>query len=156
MKWMGTLPIKGCISWQNLTMHACKFCPSPIPAALLFIMVLFLAGSQPVLAGPEASVRKIVAGREQNQRTGTGFYIHPNILATSFHVIQGAKTITAEMDEGKVRIKSLLAFDADLDWALLYTPIRGASLPLGGEFLQPWTKLQTLGFSQGKSMQKIT
>lgn len=155
MKCTGSFPIKGCIYWQNLAMHAYKLCPSPIPVALIFIIVLALAGPHSVLAGPEASVRKIVAGQEQNQRTGTGFYIHPNILATSFHVVQGAETITAELDEGKVQIRALLAFDPDLDLAFLYTPIRGTPLPLGGEFLQPWTKLQTLGFSQGKSLQKI-
>jgi serine protease Do len=86
---------------------------------------------------------------------GTAFYVHPNILATSYHVIQGATTITAVRDTTRVRITSLLAFDPKRDVALLYTPLEGPALPLGWEDLEPFAQVQALGFVSEGSVQKI-
>ena len=126
-----------------------------ISTALLLVILWTLTGPHQVMAGSETSVLRIRAGQGPEQRVGSGFYIQSNILATSFQLVRGAETITAGKGKTVVQVQAVLTFDPDLDLALLYTPARGAPLPLDGHFLEPWSRLQTMGFAQGESVQKV-
>ncbi|MFP4428880.1 MAG: serine protease [Desulfovermiculus sp.] len=116
-----------------------------------------LMASGPALAASaEDSVLKIKAEHGPTQQTGTAFYVRPNILATSYHLIQGAEIISVQVGEARIQITSVLAYDPDLDLALLYMPLRGTALPLDNDTPRPWTSLESLGFAQGESLQKVS
>lgn len=122
----------------------------------LCLLWLFIASGPVLAASAENSVLKIKAGHGPTQQSGTAFYVRPHILATSYHVIQGAEIISVQVGEAWIQITSLLTYDPELDLALVYMPLRGTPLPLGNDVLEPWTSLESIGFAKGESLQKVS
>lgn len=122
----------------------------------LCMLLLFMTSGPVLAATAENSVLKITAGHGPALQSGTAFYVRPNILATSYHIVQGSEAITVQIGEARIQITSILAYDPGLDLALLYMPLRGTPLPLDTEVPKPWTSLQSMGFARGKSLQKVS
>lgn len=66
-----------------------------------------------------------------NLGLGTGFFTEKGVIATNYHVIENASSITVKLNNGKeYKIDTILGYDKDLDLALLSLPGIGTPLPL--------------------------
>lgn len=77
---------------------------------------------------------------------GTGFYIQKNILATNFHVINGARYIELMVNDKRITIDKIINYDETKDIALLYSPIDGTPLIIGEPDLTPGSKVAAIGY----------
>ncbi|BCJ98160.1 trypsin-like peptidase domain-containing protein [Anaerocolumna chitinilytica] len=60
---------------------------------------------------------------------GTGFFLEKGVIATNYHVIKGASSISVTLNNGKeYKIETILGYNEDLDMALLSLP--GIGTPL--------------------------
>ena len=118
---------------------------------LTFFLAFFLADFlwQPACIAsdiPEASIVKI----QTDKGVGTGFYIHNNILATNYHVIEGANKIFVMADkENAIEIEWVISYDELTDIALLFIPRMGQPLPVKVSNLVYGTELISSGYPLG-------
>lgn len=69
---------------------------------------------------------------------GTGFFIEKGVIATNYHVIKGASSITVDLKNGKeYKVDTILGYDEGLDLALLSLP--GVGTPLAISKFAPKT-----------------
>jgi S1-C subfamily serine protease len=62
---------------------------------------------------------------------GSGFFIEKGLLATNYHVIEDASSITVKLTNGKeYKVTTIIGYDKDKDLALLSVPNVGTPLPL--------------------------
>lgn len=70
---------------------------------------------------------------------GTGFYVQPNLIATSFNIISGATEIDVYLDEHNIGFIGVVAYDAKRNLALLQVRDQGTPLRLSRrDSPQPW------------------
>ncbi|NLO69360.1 MAG: trypsin-like peptidase domain-containing protein [Porphyromonadaceae bacterium] len=76
---------------------------------------------------------------ETDKRQGSGFYVAPNIIATNFHVIEGASSATAQITDTdiKIQVVGYLSVDKDSDLILLQVTGCGSSTIISPVQLQP-------------------
>ena len=83
---------------------------------------------------------------------GSGFYVGPNIIATSFNLISGAKWIDAYAGDSNINVESVLAYNAKRNLAILRVTKAGNPLPLSeSNSLQPDETIYIAGHSSRTS-----
>lgn len=93
---------------------------------------------------------RIVTGTDIGMAMGTGFYVRSNIIATNFHVIDGANTIGFATNQKAIIVNKIMAYDQTTDLALLYTDIPGTPFPLSIDNLSTGMRLTAKGFPGSK------
>lgn len=86
--------------------------------------------------------------------SGTGFFIQSGIVATNYHVVEGARSMTATMADGReVEVSGLLASDSSDDLALLrLPPVDAPALALSGSrTFEPGDRIVVVGNPLGLS-----
>lgn len=120
---------------------------------ILYIFALFfptnnLAGdnTESSANNTESSIVKI----QTDKGIGTGFYVHNNILATNFHVIEGANKVLVLADKSNaVAVEWVIGYDKITDLALLFIPHIGTPLPIAVKGLNYGTPLNSSGYPLG-------
>ena len=105
---------------------------------ITIVLPLFCVNAQTARTLTPSEIYNAIVGStvvvETNTGRGSGFYVAPNIIATNFHVIEGASEATAQITNTDiiVDIVGYLAVDKDADLILLQvtgtaqTPLRFA------------------------------
>ena len=105
---------------------------------LTIVLPLFYANAQTARTLTPTEIYRAIVGStvviETDKGQGSGFYVAPNIIATNFHVIEGASTATAHITDSDITVQVVgyLAVDKDTDLILLQvtgtpqTPLRFA------------------------------
>ncbi len=113
---------------------------------VLFIVNLLWSSACIAADDPESSIVKI----QTDKGVGTGFYVHNNILATNYHVIEGANRIFVIADkENVIEIEWVINYDEITDVALLFIPRMGQPLPIRLSNLAYGTELTSSGYPLG-------
>lgn len=90
-----------------------------------FVLPLFSVNAQTARTLTPVEIYNTIVGStvviETDKRQGSGFYVAPNIIATNFHVIEGASSATAQITDTdiKIQVVGYLAVDKDSDLILL-------------------------------------
>ena len=113
--------------------------PSVILVAVLLFCILSTAPAQTVPQIAEKALAVTVSLEMQDRNgvplgRGSGFFVRPNLIATNYHVIEGAAGGTAKLvgKDTSYTIEGFTATDKINDLALLKVTIRGIKpLPLG-------------------------
>ena len=121
---------------------------------LIVVICLFYPSSWLQAQSLSNSVQKIYIQEQKMQKVGTGFFIHPNILATNYHVVKGATNLFLLNKENPVSVSTVLAFDKQTDLVLLYSPIQGKPLSFSSSPLAYGEEVTTIGYPKGESLQK--
>ena len=100
------------------------------------------------------SVSSVVALTVMNSKggmTGTGFFaLEPNIIATCYHVVAGATTITAKDSSGnEYKIEGIIDFSESMDIAILKSSKKSKTLTLDANMPTPGTNVYALGNPMG-------
>jgi len=88
----------------------------------------------------------------QPHALGSGFFVGPGLVATNYHMIEGAGGGTAKLigQEGKYRLSGVAATDAGHDLALLGVEgVTGAALTLQGDALEVGQPVFAIGNPRG-------
>ncbi len=81
---------------------------------------------------------------------GTGFFISEGVIATNYHVIEGATEISAVLTSGKTyKVNTILGYDEDLDIAILSVSAKGKPLTLSRFSPKIGNTVYTIGSSLG-------
>src|SRR5699024_5084817 len=98
----------------------------------------------------ESSVRITGSAYECGQsQTGSGFAVTGNRIVTNAHVVAGVESPQVESFDGQLYTGQVVAFDPDIDVAIIALP--GAQLPVVefGDPLEPGDAAFVLGFPSG-------
>lgn len=82
---------------------------------------------------------------------GTGFYVQKGLVATSLHVLEGAKSLQVRRagGGGKLRVKGIHALSARHDIALVRTEESGKALTASTDRLEPGDTVYAIGNPEG-------
>ena len=83
--------------------------------------------------------------------TGTGFFaLEPDIIATCYHVVNGATSITVKDSSGnEYKIEGIIDYSESLDIAILKSSKKGKMLNLDANLPSPGTNIYPLGNPMG-------
>ncbi len=100
------------------------------------------------------SVSSVVALTVMNSKggmTGTGFFaLEPDIIATCYHVVAGATSITAKDSSGnEYKIEGIIDYSEKLDIAILKSSKQSKTLTLDANMPSPGTNVYSLGNPMG-------
>lgn len=85
-----------------------------------------------------------------NTSFGTGFFISEGVIATNYHVIEGATEIKIALNTGKTyNVNSILGYDEDLDIAILSVDAKVKPLVLSSFTPKIGSTVYTIGSSLG-------
>ncbi len=113
---------------------------------VLFSATFLWTAASGAAVNQEASIVKI----QTDKGIGTGFYVHNNILATNYHVIEGANKIFVMADkENAIEIEWIINYDELTDVALLFIPRMGQPLPIKVSNLAYGAELTSSGYPLG-------
>ena len=84
--------------------------------------------------------------------SGSGFYIEPNLIVTNAHVVGDAQEVSIRFSEGMAFNGSVRFRDETLDFATIYTGVRGSPLPIRHTAIGHGEKIEALGFPQGRQV----
>ena len=101
---------------------------------ILYILILFFPASnfaENNTATSASNADNSIVKIQTDKGIGTGFYVHNNILATNFHVIEGANKVLVLADKSNaVAVEWVIGYDKVTDLALLFIPHIGTPLPI--------------------------
>ncbi|MDC1221215.1 serine protease [Salibacteraceae bacterium] len=89
---------------------------------------------------------------ETNNGLGSGFFVAPNIIATNYHVIEGATEASCYLNNTitKYKIEGYLAADQSVDLILLKVPsLNKPALPMAPEAVTPGQQVYVIGSPKG-------
>lgn len=89
---------------------------------------------------------------ETNNGLGSGFFVAPNIIATNYHVIEGATEASCYLNNTttKYKIEGYLAADQSVDLILLKVPsLNKPALPMAPEAVSPGQQVYVIGSPKG-------
>ena len=89
---------------------------------------------------------------ETNNGLGSGFFVAPNIIATNYHVIEGATEASCYVNNSttKYKIEGYLAADQNVDLILLKVPsLNKSALPMATESTSPGQQVYVIGSPKG-------
>ncbi len=86
--------------------------------------------SQTVLDTAAASVVRLQSDACEQRQSGSGFFVAPGVIATNAHVVAGADDIEISTPDGERSAGTVVAFDPDVDLALVRTTMEREPLAL--------------------------
>ncbi|WP_448519430.1 trypsin-like peptidase domain-containing protein [Rhodoflexus sp.] len=106
------------------------------PQFILFILLL-LAGAA-FAQNPEAVFKKAIKSSVNvigSGKTGSGFFVLPNVVATNFHVIEGEGEVEIHANDSDQvwKVTGVVGYDIVADLALLQVAGKGLPLALGSD-----------------------
>jgi hypothetical protein len=107
-----------------------------------------IAGAQEAASIYKKAVNSTVTIATDNGQIGSGFFVKDNLIATNYHVIEGAKTAYCYLNNYTVRytIEGYVAVDPDVDLVLLV--VSGAKRPpikMAKSGVKPGEKVYAIG-----------
>lgn len=105
----------------------------------------------PVVVNSEASVIKILGTAPSCSRRieGSGFVYAPEHVMTNAHVVAGTKTVQAVVKGGQRLSARVVAYDPDLDLAVLYVPgLEAPAMPFAQKEAATGADAIVLGYPQ--------
>jgi uncharacterized protein YkwD len=102
----------------------------------LILFVLVLTVSKAFTQNPEAVFKKAIQSSVNvigSKKSGSGFFVMPNVVATNFHVIEGEGEleIHANNSDQKWKVTGVVGYDIAADLALLQVDGKGQPFTLG-------------------------
>ena len=105
---------------------------------ITFTLILFFTSTLATAQTPQDIAKdarvSTVSLMMENNKYGSGFFVTPNHIATSYHVIEGAKSghVSPVLQEGKFPIVGVVAADKENDLVILKVfGVVGKPLPIG-------------------------
>jgi hypothetical protein len=89
---------------------------------------------------------------ETNNGLGSGFFVAPNIIATNYHVIEGATEASCYVNNStlKYKIEGYVAADQNVDLILLKVPsLNKPALSMASQSVSPGQKVYVIGSPKG-------
>lgn len=80
---------------------------------------------------------------------GTGFFISEGVIATNYHVIEGATELSVVHDENTYKVNQILGYDKNLDIAILSVSFKAKPLTLSRFAPKTGNTVYAIGSSQG-------
>jgi len=122
----------------------------------LFVIILMLAIGVPIFSQDASGIYNKSVGStvtiETENGLGSGFFVAPNIIATNYHVIEGATEATCYVNNSttKYKIEGYVAADQNVDLILLKVlSLNKPALPMATEIVSPGQQVYVLGSPKG-------
>ena len=87
--------------------------------------------SQAMLDSAATSVVRLQSDACDQRQSGSGFFVAPGVVATNAHVVAGAEDIEISTPDGERSTGTVVAFDPEVDLALVRTTMDREPLALG-------------------------
>ena len=118
---------------------------------IYFETIVFSADTKKLYNQTVGSIVALTVENSDGICTGTGFFaIQPNIIATCYHVVEGATHITARDSRGnEYIIEGIIDYSESMDIAILKSSKSGKMLALDANMPSPGTNVYALGNPMG-------
>ena len=118
---------------------------------LLVVTSVYAIDTKTLYKQSVGSVVALTVMKSKGGCTGTGFFaLEPDIIATCYHVVEGATSITAKDSSGnEYKIEGIIDYSEGMDIAILKSSKKGKTLALDANMPSPGTSVYALGNPMG-------